>query len=344
MRRFLLLLTLLLPFLMLASAASLRAQPALAPPRDPAALAFRVVGLEDRPATEAEVARVAGEARRRLLRRTTYDWQGTVEIRWLDERAFLEATNFRPEHTAAAADMRRGLVLLNTAGWNRAAPAERLATLTHEFAHILVGSLHGGLSLPLWTHEGLAMILANQWTAEDYIALLQAHSVGALPHLAQIEYEFPAEGPTRQQAYRTSHMAVATLARLQGDQPGRVDVLLARIADPRHGVDFGNSLFDPLRREEILLAMSRDLGSRWTTGVIAVTGGGALLLIASILVIVAYLKVRARNAQRAAEEREDEPWAASLTDADIQDLYGDREERWQSDDDEDDVNAPTRRR
>lgn len=59
---------------------------------------------------------------------------------------------------------------------------------------------------------------------------------------------------------------------------------------------------------------------------------GFIFIVAAFLVIWAFFKVRARNAAQVREDEADEPWAASLTDADVQDIYGDREDRWDNDD------------
>ena len=63
----------------------------------------------------------------------------------------------------------------------------------------------------------------------------------------------------------------------------------------------------------------------------SVTSLGWLLWpVIAILVVVAWLKIRARRVEQSRAEDDDEPWAKSLTDEDVQDIYGDREERWES--------------
>jgi len=327
MRRLLTYLVLLLPFLLCAPV--LRAQePEILP-------AFRVEGLEDRPALELEMRRIAAEARRRIRRRTHADWQGTATIVWLDEQAFMERTNFRPEHTSAAADWRNAEVLINSGAWLRSPLEERQTTMTHEVAHLLIGQLAGGPDLPLWANEGLAMHLAGQWRIEDYVALAQTHASTGLPSLEWLEHRFPDNAPSRQLAYQTSFLAVSALARIEGEDEG-VTRLLQILRYP----ETANPLTQRLRAPEYLrrveAEMATQLGTRLIAGVIAVSGSGLLLLVASVLVIVAYVKVRRRNAARAEEEVNDESWAESLTEADVQDIYGDREDRWKGDDEDDD--------
>jgi hypothetical protein len=305
-----------------------------AAPNEPVLPAFEVIGLEDRPALEAELLRQAAEARRRIRRRTNSDWSGTAQIEWLEEREFLARTNFRPEHTAAAADWRRGLVMINAGAWQRSPREERQKTLTHEVAHLLVGNLPGGPGLPLWANEGLAMHLAGQWTLDDYLAMTQVHASTGLPQLAWLDARFPEDGPSRELAYRTSYLAVASVARMEGDGHGAIDQLVRRLSFRETAYPLTRSLHDPQYVKRVEAEMAVHIGSRISAGVIAVMGSGFLLLLASILVIVAFVKVRKRNAARMEEERDEEPWAASLSDEDVQDLYGDREDRWRGKDKE----------
>ncbi|MCC6545705.1 hypothetical protein IT570_00945 [Candidatus Sumerlaeota bacterium] len=59
--------------------------------------------------------------------------------------------------------------------------------------------------------------------------------------------------------------------------------------------------------------------------------GGYIILGISLFVIVSYVVLRRNTRQRQQEEEDDEPWAQSLTEDDVQDIYGDKEERWRDD-------------
>ncbi|MEO8376381.1 MAG: hypothetical protein ABI579_01820 [Candidatus Sumerlaeota bacterium] len=53
----------------------------------------------------------------------------------------------------------------------------------------------------------------------------------------------------------------------------------------------------------------------------------------SLFVIVTFMVLRKKTHKHDETEEEEERWAESLTDEDVQDLYGDKEERWKGDDD-----------
>ncbi|MBI1291538.1 hypothetical protein GC173_09895 [bacterium] len=327
MRRFLLLLA-TLAITLLTSFGSIAAgqAPEIVP-------AFEVIGLADRPGLELELLRQAAEARRNIRRRTNSDWVGTATIEWLDEQAFLERTHFRPENTAAAADSAAGVILINAGAWQRSPKDERQKTLTHEVAHLLIGSLPTGRQLPLWANEGLAMHLAGQWSLDDYLAIAQVHATTGLPSLHWLENGFPADTPSRELAYRTSYLSVGAVARMEGDDAGSVRQLVRRLSFPESGISLTRDLRDPNYVKRVEAEVSANIGSRFSAGVIALVGSGFLLLVASLLVIVAFFKVRKRNAERVREEEDEDAWASSLSDEDVQEIYGDREDRWRGDDD-----------
>lgn len=290
--------------------------------------AFRLVGLDDRPKLRAAVELKARQARRVLLENGRKDWPGTARIVWADEKLFREKTGFQPEHSAAAASAERMTIWINEAAWQRSTEEDRQRTLTHECAHLLLGALPGGRKLPLWANEGIVMHLAGQWSWDDHAKLLHAHFFGQLPPLSGLEHAFPREGESQVLAYRMSYAAVSVLAQSYGDEPGSVERLLLRLADPVKGPALADDFWDAFRRDGVQIATERALGSRISTGVIVLTSGSTIFLIITILVLIAWWKVKKRNAARAQEEADEEPWAESLTDEDVQDIYGDREDRW----------------
>ncbi len=291
--------------------------------------AFKMVGLEDRPKLEASVRLTALRARHRLLDTADQDWQGTAIIFWTDEAQFLEKTGHRPEHSAAAASASRKIIWINEAAWSRASEEERTETMTHELAHLLVGNLPGGRELPLWAQEGLAMHLAEQWTLEERMLLHRAHLFGRLPLLENLEREFPAGGDGQTLAYQMSYTTISEVARIYGDEPGEVRRLLRRLSDPKKGPRLGEDFWDAFIREGWQRAVDQSLGSRLTTGVILLSTGGLIFLIMAVLVILAFFKLSFRRKKWADEVEEEEAWAESLTDEDIQDVWGDREDRWE---------------
>ncbi|CAN5250361.1 hypothetical protein BH09SUM1_BH09SUM1_16340 [soil metagenome] len=286
--------------------------------------AFRIVGLDDRPALRTTVEQMAERAQEALAKNSARRWPGAADIVWTDESTFQRKTGFHPEHTFAAASVEENTIWVNEGAWTRAPEDEREKVLTHEAGHLLLGALPGGKRLPLWANEGIVMRLAGQWNWDEHFKLLMSHFVGRLPKLAELESEFPRNGEAQNLAYRVSYAAVGELE----NRSGGIRSLLGTLADEEHGPAFADALFDPTVRDGIQSDTQRALGSRLTTGVIVLSGSGFIFLILGVLVVVAFFRVKAKNAARAREEQNEEPWAASLTDEDVQDIYGDREERW----------------
>ncbi len=293
--------------------------------------AFEVIGLDDRPGLKDSVRLSAQRARRAILEHSGLDWEGTARIIWAEEQAFLRQTGFHPENAAAAARPSDMTIWINARAWQRSTPHQQQETMTHECGHLLLGTLPGGRDLPLWANEGIVMHLAGQWSTEEHLRLLTAHTFGQLPRLADLEEGFPRDGPSQSLAYRMSYAAISVVAQNYGDDPGEVRRLVQRLADPILGPRLADEFWDEFRREGWQRATERSLGTRFTTAVIVMTGTSAIFLMIAILVIVAFIAVKKRRAERAAEMEEDEAWAESLTEDDIQDIYGDREERWDPD-------------
>lgn len=294
---------------------------------------FRVVGLEDRPQLEEALLIQATRARLAVIERADLDWDGTALLVWCTEQEFMEHTGFRPEHIFAAASPSRMTIWVNESAWSRSSPKDRQQTLAHEIGHLLLGAFPGGLELPLWANEGIVMHLAGQWTFDDHARLLWAHLFGRLPSLGDLEDQFPRESATQALAYRMSYAAVASMAHSHGDEPGEVKRLLYRIAHPTRGPAFAEELRDPFVREGWQLATQRSLGSRFTTGVILLTGSTVLFILAAILVIVGFVLKKNRVAHRFEEEEDEEAWAESLSQQDVEDIYGEPEDRWKTDED-----------
>jgi len=255
-------------------------------------------------------------------------WPGTVHVVWCKTEAeFYLQTHNAPEHFAAAASPERRLIWINPSKWRAGDRSSNLATMKHEMAHILLHTFSGGGELPRWAEEGLAMHIAQQWSLVDSAALAEARFFGTLPRLEQLEHSFPRDSSV-DMAYAMGYFAVEVLARSYGDEPGKVDRLLASLASPKTGQRVREDLWDPDRREGLQLGVYHTLGSYGASAAIVFTTGTLFWGIVAALVVLAFLKKKARAKHLARMEEEEESWARSLTEADIQDIYGDREGRF----------------
>lgn len=297
-----------------------------------------ILGAEDRPALRQKLEEDAYAAWVRLRERSGDRWwNGTVYITWVDdEREFLEHTGHRPEHTAAAANGARRLIWINAGAWQRTPAKQNIETLAHEMGHVLLATLPGSANrmLPLWAEEGIVMHLAGQPASEDPLLLATKRLAGGLPDLDGLEEEFPSGGEARAVAYAVSHSAVAQAARANGDRGREVARLVSILAHPERGPALARDFRDPVRREGWQIAVDEALGNQLALGVIVVTGGTLFWIVVFGLATVAWFKLRARKAEYERREQEEEPWAESLTEADVQDIYGDREDRWDAGKDE----------
>ena len=219
-------------------------------------------------------------------------------------------------------------VWINASAWKRASAVENQQTLTHELGHLLVGSLLSHRRLPLWAEEGLVMHLAGQGGFDEWSALAEAHVGGAVPSLASLEHEFPRDPARQRVAYATSWRAVSQVASTFGDEPGRVEVLTRRLTSERVGPRIVERLWDPFDRDLWNTMMLNSLGGRLGMAFVWLSSGVAVWILISVLLVMAWVRVRARRAAQARREEDDEPWAASLTDKDVQEIYGDREGRF----------------
>ncbi len=291
---------------------------------------LRILGLDEREVLRKEIERLSYDARSIIRETTRIDWEGTAYIVWAEEPdEYYRMTGKRPEFTAAAANAAKYTVWINAAAWRKSDEQQRLETLTHEFGHLLIGNMIEGKRLPLWVEEGLVQHLAGEWSFQKASVLYRAHALDNIPSLYNLELSFP-EDPDRQAlAYAVSYKAVELVAGIYGDKSGEVQRFVRRLADDEAGPVLINELWKPSRRESWDQLLLKELGSRFKTMVIMLTSGTTIWIIIMVLVGIAW-HVRKKRAAVVRREHvaEEEAWAESLTDEDVQDIYGDREDRW----------------
>lgn len=290
---------------------------------------LQVLGLDDRPALREEIENLAFEARSAIRKATRVDWEGTAFIVWAeDEGDYFRMTRKRPEFTAAAANAAKRTVWINASAWKKAEPGEHVEILAHEFGHLLLGTLPGGGGLPLWAEEGIVQHLAGEWSPYKSLLLYRGHAFGTLPRLDDLEVSFP-EDPERQAiAYAMGYKAIEAVASEYGDRRGEIRYLVQRLADPSTAPGMREALWGSSSREQWNAEVLRSLGSRRTAMFIVATSGSAIWAVILALAVAAWVVVKLRRARDARREAEEEAWAQSLDDDAVQQIYGDREERF----------------
>ena len=78
----------------------------------------------------------------------------------------------------------------------------------HEMVHALLFQGSGGAWLPVWLHEGAAMLYSGEWKFSDTVSLVLD---GSVPDLERLQGRFPVPHDRADRAYRTSLLAVSRL-------------------------------------------------------------------------------------------------------------------------------------
>ena len=85
----------------------------------------------------------------------------------------------------------------------------------HEMVHALLFQGSGGAWLPVWLHEGSAMLYSGEWRFSDTVSLVLE---GRVPDLESLQGRFPIPHDRADRAYRTSLLAVSRLREGFGDK------------------------------------------------------------------------------------------------------------------------------
>ena len=95
--------------------------------------------------------------------------------------------------------------------------------LHHEVAHVLMGRAARGAPLPLWFHEGLAVLAERTWRLEDQARLLRELLLVSRTPLDRVDALFAADAGSRARAYTLAAAFVRDLIRRHGgDAPANI--------------------------------------------------------------------------------------------------------------------------
>lgn len=214
-----------------------------------------------------------------------------------DARAFAEATGGGvPEWAGGVAipDLRR-IVLPQYAG-ARVREDGQGTVLRHEIAHLVLRERLPG-TIPRWFNEGYAEVASGGWDVEGTWKLRWAFATGATPPLDSLELSWPRGEVDARMAYLLSATAVDYLRRLGGEEGmelffrnWRAEGDFESALRTTYGITLGH-LEDGWRK---------DVRSRY--GWLAMLSNVALVwLIATALVMAAWIPRRRRNRQRLAQ-------------------------------------------
>ncbi len=95
--------------------------------------------------------------------------------------------------------------------------------LHHEVAHVLMARAAGGAGLPLWFHEGLAVLGERTWGLEDQARLVSEMVMVSPTPLDRVDAMFAADEGSKTRAYTLAAAFVRELIRRHGaDAPANV--------------------------------------------------------------------------------------------------------------------------
>jgi hypothetical protein len=212
-----------------------------------------------------------------------------------------------PSWAAGYAQGRSGVVVLMP--WRVSSyPDDTLESLVqHEVTHVLVARAAGGMPVPRWFNEGLAMAAGHAWSLEDRARTTLDLVAGGGGSLAELDRGFTQGASQARGAYALSYAFVRDLLREHGaDAPARI------LAAVREGASFEDA-YRQATGESLAAAEGRfwshwRLWGRWLP---ILAGSGVLWVPITFLALLAFRRRRARNAEVMRRFDEEERAAAS---------------------------------
>ncbi len=171
--------------------------------------------------------------------------------------------------------------------------------LHHEVAHVLMARAAGGAGLPLWFHEGLAVLGERTWGLEDQARLVSEMVMVSRTPLDRVDAMFAADEGSKTRAYTLAAAFVRELIRRHGaDAPANV---LRRM---RTGETFERAFANAMGESVAEAENAFWEGQRfWTSVGPFLTTQTALWMGVTVIALAAIIR---RRMQRAAKRKE---WA-----------------------------------
>ena len=206
-----------------------------------------------------------------------------------------------PQPVAGFASLDENLIVLFPAR-SPAYPHDTLEdVLHHEVAHILIWRAARGAPVPLWFHEGLAVVAERTWRFEDDARLLRELVLLSPISLGRLDELFAADGASRARAYTLAAAFVRDINRRHGADAA------ARILRRVGGGDTFERAFAQVTGESVSAAETAFWNGHrfWTSIGSFLTTQTALWMIVTVVGIYAIIRRRQqRAAQRARWEEQ----------------------------------------
>jgi hypothetical protein len=128
-----------------------------------------------------------------------------------------------PSQTAGYALPEQSLIVLFPARSPRYPDDTLEDVLHHEVAHVLMARAARGGRLPLWFHEGVAVLAERTWGLEDQARLMRELVLVSRTPLDRVDGMFAADEGSKARAYTLSAAFVRSLMRRHGaEAPGNI--------------------------------------------------------------------------------------------------------------------------
>jgi hypothetical protein len=242
------------------------------------------------------------DAARRTISRATDDaFLVPISVIYApDHVSFVKLAGSWAENSMAVAVPGTNEIVINSDAVRKAQSDVMEPVLVHEFAHLYLG-LRCKRPLPRWLNEGIAMIIAGEWTMDDSAGVVLAAIAHRLIPLRDIESTFPVQQDRQRLAYRESYSAATFI--IKGNSGGSLPLFLQQIRGEEGStriLDF----FNPIHRDAIESAWSSSLRSH-SNWVLLAFSSGVIWTLITLLAVIAWL-IRKWRARRMAQEWEDD--------------------------------------
>lgn len=169
-----------------------------------------------------------------------------------------------------------------------------IQVLDHELVHVLLGQAFKEKRPPQWLQEGVAQVFAGEYTLETADRIAEGMLGRGLFSLGELSHPFPRDPVRAQLAYAQSADFIAWLMSEYGS-----DVLPILVRESVKGASFEAALRRATGQSLASLdkAWSKRLENSWLW-VRAVANDTVLLGLATIFLVVGYLRVKRRNRER----------------------------------------------
>jgi hypothetical protein len=169
--------------------------------------------------------------------------------------------------------------------------------LHHEVAHVLMARAAGGAGLPLWFHEGLAVLGERTWGLEDQARLVSEMVMVSRTPLDRVDAMFAADEGSKTRAYTLAAAFVRELIRRHGaDAPA--NVLRRMRAGETFERAFANAMGESVAEAENAFWSGQRF---WTSIGPFLTTQTALWMGVTVIALAAIIR---RRMQRAAKRRQ----------------------------------------